>query len=137
MLRESPYLCAYAFDPGDSTGMAYASYAYGDELSVRTMTQEELITYLDDVASRDTVVFYETFVSRPALFSRRQVAPENIGVIKLWAHISGAVLLRVSPSETHRIKREDLKAAGWKWSTEHEFDAIRIMVYGLTMLRYR
>ena len=66
-----------------------------------------------------------------------QIAPENIGILKYWAYTKGVYLEAIQSSQTHKIRREDVKAAGWTWDSEHEFDAIRILIYGLTMLKYR
>jgi len=140
MLRNSPYVCAYSFDPGDSTGVTRVQYGPGPGVTIRlwTFSQEEFMEFLsvEPIVDTPRLLMYESFISRAGLFSRTQVAPEIVGAIKLWAKLGRFSLLSIQPSQTHKIRREDVKAAGWTWKTEHEFDAIRILIYGLTMLRY-
>lgn len=136
------FVTALAFDPGDTTGALRieTSAKLGVIVRQNSFSQEEFFRYLDAMWAGERfkgVVFYEGFVSRNSDFVRTQIAPQNIGVIKYWARRSDYLLVEIQPSQTHRIKREDVKAAGWTWKTEHEFDAIRILIYGLTMLRYR
>lgn len=136
MMSFAKFELVYAFDPGDLTGVCRTVPEYIDT-RLLTLSQEELFSYLSSQSNYSSVIFYEEFVSRPALFSRRQVAPEIIGAIKYWANIKSFRLIPVQPSQTHRIPRADVKAAGWKWNTEHEFDAIRILIYGMTLQHYR
>jgi hypothetical protein len=134
ILAESPFNIAFAFDPGDSTGVC----ALGRSFKCQTEDQAGLFGALSCTEfGIPGIVFYEGFVSRPARFSRTQIAPQNIGAIKLWAHLNNFKAVEVQPAQTHKIKREDVRAAGWTWKTEHEFDAIRILIYGMITLRYR
>lgn len=126
---------ATAFDPGDLTGVC----TLGNSSTVQSITKDQDgLLYALSGANLGVVaiVFYEGFVSRPAQFARTQIAPQNIGAIKLWARINRFKIVEIQPAQTHKIRREDVKAAGWTWKTEHEFDAIRILIYGLTMVKY-
>lgn len=136
ILHDTEFHMAFAFDPGDSTGVC--GLGRSSLFKLQTEDQAGLFGALSCTSMGiPAIVFYESFVSRPAQFSRTQLAPQNIGAIKLWAHLNGFKAIEVQPAQTHKIRREDVKAAGWIWNTEHEFDAIRILIYGLTMLRYR
>jgi hypothetical protein len=139
MLRDTPYTHVYAFDPGDDTGIAQVHYGPGPgcSIEVSTVTQEALFRRLFLAPSEGvSAAVYERFVQRSTSVSRTQKASECVGAIKMWGQTRGIELLTISPSETHRLKRESM-AAGWKWKTEHELDAIRILIYGLTVLRHR
>lgn len=136
ILYESEFHMAFAFDPGDNTGVIRLGRS--SLIKLQTEDQAGLFSALGCTTfGISAIVFYEGFVSRPAQFSRTQLAPQNIGAIKLWAYLNGFKAVEVQPAQTHRIKREDVKFAGWEWNTEHEFDAIRILIHGLLSLRYR
>lgn len=139
ILRDSPYLIACAFDPGDATGFCGIAREapMGEHTMIITLSQEDLFDSILRAGGTPTVVFYEDFISRGGSLSRTQLAPQNVGAIKCWARSRGFQSYAIQPHQTHKIKREDVRAAGWTWSTEHEFDAIRIMIFGLTMLANR
>lgn len=132
-LCDTDFVAAFAFDPGDSTGIC--SIGRSALTKISTEDQEGLFTALSYTQFEiQGIVFYEGFISRPTQVSRTQLAPQNIGAIKLWAHLNRFSRMEIQPSQTHRLKREDVKAAGWTWKTEHEFDAIRIMIMGVLSL---
>ena len=128
----------YAFDPGDSTGICILDQSAPGIYHVRTVVQQDLFRLLSRYDTTvPSMIFYESFVSRPVQFARTQLAPQNIGAIQYWAYINDFKTMEIMPAETHRIKREVIRDAGWEWHTEHELDAIRIMVYGMVVLQYR
>jgi hypothetical protein len=55
----------------------------------------------------------------------------------VWAYHNRFPMHEVQPSETHRLKRSDMRDAGWTWATEHEFDACCILVCGVLSMLYR
>lgn len=138
ILKDTSFNHVYAFDPGDSTGICYLGHLWREPtFRTHTVSQTELHRFLRtrEVPSEGLIV-YEDFVSRSSFLSRRQIAPQIIGAVRFWADMNASVEIRVTPSESHRINRSDLKKAEWVWHSEHELDAIRILVCALLKIKY-
>ena len=72
----------YAFDPGDSTGICILDQSAPGIYLVRTVVQQDLFRLLSRYDTTiPSMIFYESFVSRPVQFARTQLAPQNIGAI--------------------------------------------------------
>jgi hypothetical protein len=139
IIKDTGYVAVFAFDPGDSTGVCYlGTYAGKCVFYTATFGQPEVHKFIGDREAHGGggLVIYEDFVSRATFVSRKQIAPQIIGALRFWVYKNKDKDMKVTPAETHKLDRKDLKKAGWSWESEHELDAIRILVCALLKIKY-
>lgn len=130
-----------AIDPGDTSGVVIWNPRAPEDYKAYTLSYDQLMAHMAESRgplfyTAETIVV-EKFLTRPnSHLAREQLAPKLIGAIELRCRISNIkMVVQCSSTVKPMVDKEQVRAHGFIWKSDHELDAFRHLLYFIVTRR--